>query len=54
MESWCLLLSFELQCHLSDHAIDFCVVDFRAICCEFKCHDVHPRMLVTFAERVEP
>ena len=42
MESWCLLLSFELQCHLSDRAINFCVVELRAVRCEFESHNVHP------------
>jgi hypothetical protein len=34
-----------LHCHLSDHAIDFCVVEFRAVGGEFESHNVHPRML---------
>ena len=35
-----LALSFELECNLSDPAIDFGVVEFRAVRCEFKSQDV--------------
>jgi hypothetical protein len=42
-------MSFEF----GNHSIDFGVVEFRAVGCEFKRHDAHPRMLVTSAERVE-